>query len=69
MHQVEIQVVDPKVFQRSIECLRDIVRMMAVVPELSGNEYLIAWNTRILEGFSNSGLRAVDARCVDMAVS
>jgi len=43
--------------------------MMAVVPELGGNEYLIAWNTKILEGFSNSGLRAVDARCVDMAVS
>lgn len=49
--------------------LLDVVRVVAVVPELGHEEDLGAGNAGFLDGVADGGLGAVDAGGVDVAVA
>lgn len=58
-----------EVFERSIKGLLDIVGVMRVVPELGGDEKLLARYTRFLDGITNSRLGSVNTRGINVAVA
>lgn len=66
--QVEIDVVESKVLQGSIEGWLDGGWSVGVVPELSGDEELLAWDLGLGDGTADGWLGAVDAGSVNVSV-
>jgi len=69
MHQVQVNIVGTEVFEGSIQGLFYIVRVMRVVPELGREEDLVAGDAGLLNCITYGRFSAVDARCVDVAVT
>ena len=69
MHEIEVEVVNPKVGQGfSTSCLH-VLRVVLVVPQLGGDEELPPGHARGDNARSNLRLVAVDGGAVEMAVS
>ena len=69
MHQIEVQVVSTEVLERSVNRRLDIFGIVAVVPQLGGNEDFGAGNAALLDGFTYSWFGPVDTRSIDVTVS
>jgi hypothetical protein len=59
MHQIEIEVVGVEVFQRGVACLFHIVGVVAVVPELGGDEDFASRNAALLDALCAGRLSAI----------
>lgn len=68
VHQVEIDVIESKVLQRSIEGWLDGGWGVGVVPEFSGDEELLAWDLGLGDGTADGWLGAVNAGSVNVSV-
>ena len=69
MDQVKIKVISIEVLQRGVDCFLDILGLVAVVPQLRGDEDLRARDAALLDSGGNGWLCAVDSRSVDVAVA
>lgn len=54
VHKIQVNIVDPKVLQRSIKRGPDILRRMRVVPELRRDEELFPRNLGLADGLADS---------------
>ena len=59
VHEIEIDVFGVEILQRRIACLFNIVRVVAVIPQLSGDKNLLSWHAASLDAFSDCTLRPV----------
>ena len=59
MHQIQVEIVSLKIFEGSIDGRFDIVRVMAIVPELGRDEDLFSRDAAFLDASGYSGFSAV----------
>jgi hypothetical protein len=69
MHEVEINIVRSKIFERSVKGGFDIIGVVGVVPELRGDEELVAGNTRLFDRVSHGLLGPVNTSGVYVCVA
>lgn len=59
VHQVQVEIVCVEIFQRCVAGLLDIFRVMAVIPELGGDEDLASRNAALLNALRAGRLGAI----------
>src|SRR6185312_13606499 len=67
--EVEIDVLDPEPLRARIERLQCRVVALVVVPQLRGDEDVLARDAAVADRGADIGLVAVDARGVDVAIA
>lgn len=68
VHEVKVDVIEAEVLERGIESWLDGGWSVGVVPELGGDEELLARNVRLLDGAADCWLGAVDTGSVNVSV-
>ena len=69
VHVVEVDVVDVEELERVVEGLLDVLGVVHVVPQLGGQEDLLARHARVADALADGLLGAVHGRRVDVAVA
>ena len=59
VHEVEVHVVGAEVGEGGVQSGFDVVGVVAVVPELGGDEELVAWDARFADCIANGGFGAI----------
>ena len=69
MHQIQIQILHAQITQCLIQRRLDVLRRMLGIPQLAGEEDLLAGDPGIANSLSNFRLIAIDSGAVDVPVS
>ncbi len=69
MNQVEIEVIQPQLFQRDGNRLFRVLISLVLHPQLCRDKQLLAGNPAAADGPAHSRLVAIDSRCVDQTVA
>lgn len=69
MHQIQINIIDTKIFQALVEGRLNISWGMLVVPQLAGNEYIFPGYTRLADALANLNLVTIYCGTVKMAIA
>lgn len=69
VHQVQIQIRDTQIVQRLVQRRLNILRRMLGIPQLAGQEDLLARHTRVLDSLADFRLVAIDSSAVDVTIS
>lgn len=64
VHQVEVEIVRLQIPERGIDGGLDVVRVVAVIPQLGGNEDLVTRNPAVLDAFCAGRLGAIAGNLV-----
>lgn len=68
MHQEEINIVGPQIFERVIEGRLDVLWRVGVVPELGGDEEALSVHSGSFDSSSDCWLCSVDVCSVNVAI-
>ena len=69
MHQIQIQIGHAQITQCLIHRRLDVLRRMLGIPQLAGEEDLLAWDPGIANSLTNFRLIAIDGGAVDVPIS
>lgn len=69
VHQVQVDIVCAQIFERSIQCLFDIIRVVRIVPQFRSDKDLSSRHTRLLDGSTDCRLGAVYSSSVNVPIA
>lgn len=59
MHEVEVKVINSKIFQRGIASFLNIINSMTIIPQLCDDEDFFSGNATGLDGFTDSWFSSI----------
>ena len=69
VNEVEIEIVEPELLKRLVERRESGLVAAALVPDLAGDEDVLARNSALCDRLADADLVAVDSRGVDVAIA